>query len=50
MSDNTYKFLTVFLATAALVVALVQTRHMMSGTNAREPPACTLAGSSTPCR
>lgn len=50
MNDNTYKFLTVSLATAALVVALIQTRHMMSGTNAGEPPACAFSESTAPCR
>ncbi len=49
MSDNTFKFLTVFLAMAALAVALVQTRHMLS-TSPGTSPACTVVGSSTSCR
>lgn len=50
MSDNTYKYLTVFLAVAALTVGIIQTRHMMSGTVPGAAPACTVTGSSTPCR
>lgn len=50
MSDNTYKYLTVFLAVAALAVALLKTQIIASGSTPGEAPACTDTGSSTPCR